>query len=125
MVCGTPVVGVVLLVVLACAMVTNRIDGQLLDSVMAHVSDRMVELFDQELREEILKLQNSVPRLMARADGEATRRRSEGKTHIWQTTNMGRDELSQLERTFYCDDSDRDLPYHSRNPPGLQQYAHR
>jgi len=111
-VCATPVVGVVLLVVLACAMVTNRIDGQVLDGTVVQVADRMVELFDQELRQEILELQRRVPRLLAIADGEAGRRPPQGGTHIWQTTNTGRNELSQLERTFYCDDSDRSLPYH-------------
>ena len=110
-VCATPVLGVVLLVVLACGMVTNRIDGQVLDGTLQQVSDRMVELFDQELREEIHKLQGRVPRLLARADSEARRRRPEGKMHIWRTTNTGRQKLSQLERTFYCDDSDRTLPY--------------
>ena len=110
-VCATPVLGVVLLVVLACGMMTNRIDGQVLDGTLEQVSDRMVELFDQELREEIHKLQRRVPRLLARADSEARRQQPERKTHIWRTTNTGRQKLSQLERTFYCDDSDRTLPY--------------
>lgn len=96
-VCATPVVGVVLLVVLACAMVTNRIDGQVLDGTVVQVADRMVELFDQELRQEILELQSRVPRLLAIADGGVRQRRP--------------DKLSQLERSFYCDDSDRNLPY--------------
>ena len=110
-VCATPVVGVVLLVVLACGMVTNRIDGQVLDSTMENVADRMVELFDQELRKEIRGLQGRVRRLLARADSEARRRRLEGRMHVWQTMNTGRVQLSQLERTFYCDDADRALPY--------------
>ncbi len=78
---------------------------------MERVADRMVELFDQELREEIRELQGRVPRLLARADSEARRHRPEGKTHIWKTMNTGRNRLSQLERTFYCDDVDRTLPY--------------
>ena len=110
-VCATPVVGVVLLVVLACGMVTNRIDGQVLDSTMEEVADRMVELFDQELRDEIRELQSRVPRLLAAADSEARRGPPEGRTHIWQTMNTGRSRLSQLETTFYCDDADRTLPY--------------
>ena len=113
-VCATPVLGVVLFVVLACGMVTNRIDGQILDSAMVHVSDRMVELFDQELRDEIRKLQGRVPRLLARADSEARRLPREGKMHTWETTSTGSTRLSQLERAFYCDDSDRNLPYRPR-----------
>ena len=108
-VCATPVVGVVLFVVLACGIVTNRIDGHVLDSAMEHVSDRIVTLFDQELRKETRALQDRVPRLLARAEREERRRPPEGM-HIWQTTNTGRQELSQLERTFYCDDADRNLP---------------
>ena len=113
-ICATPVLGVVLFVVLACGVVTNRIDGQVLDGAMAHVSNRMVELFDRELRDEIRNLQGRVPRLLARSDSEARRRPPEGKMHIWQTMNTGGSQLSQLERTFYCDDSDRNLPYRSR-----------
>ena len=110
-VCATPVVGVVLLVVLACAMVTNRIDGQILDRTMARVADRVIALFEQELREEIVDLQGRVPRLLAVADDQAGWRRPEGTMHIWQTMNVGRNELSQLERTFYCDDAARNLPF--------------
>ena len=111
-VCATPVFGVVLLVVLACAMVTNRVDGQVLDSAIEQVGDRMVKLFDQELRDEIRELQGRVPRLLARADSDARqRRRSEGQIHIWQTMLAGPERLSQLERTLYCDDEDRNLPY--------------
>ena len=111
--CATPVVGLVLLTVLACGMVTNRIDGRVLDGVLEQVSDRLADLFDQEMGEAVGALQRAVPRLLARAQSEP-RRRSDGKVRLWRTADLGGETLSRLERAFYCDDSARSLDYDPR-----------
>ena len=115
-VCTTPVVGVVLLTALACGMVTNRIDGHVLDGAMADLSNRIVELFDRELREDIHELQRQVPRLLDRATNAEPPRASREKVHLWRTTDLGGESLSRLERRLYCDDSDRNLDYDPRRP---------
>ena len=115
-VCATPVVGVVLLTVLACGMVANRIDGHVLDGAMAHLSNRIVELFDRELREDIHELQHQVHRLLDRAANPEPPGAPPEKMHLWRTTDLGRESLSRLERQLYCDDSNRNLDYDPRRP---------
>ena len=115
-VCATPVVGVVLLTVLACGMVTNRIDGHVLDGAMADMSNRIVELLDRELREDIHELQHQVPRLLDRAANAEPPGASREKVHLSRTTDFGGESLSQLERRLYCDDSERNLEYDPRRP---------
>ena len=75
-ICAAPVVGLVLLTVLACGMVTNRIDEHVFDDALAQVSVRIVNLFDQEMSNAIRELQGAVPRLLEldRADRERQRR---------------------------------------------------
>ena len=97
-VCATPVVGVVLFVVLACGMVTNRIDGHVLDDTMEEVADRVVKLFDWELDKNILELHRTIPKLQT-----ARNRRDRVSTSL--------EKLNELEKKFYCDQSDRDPNY--------------
>ena len=115
-VCAGPVVGVVLLTVLACGMVTNRIDGHVLDGAMAHVSDRIAELFDRELGAEIHKLQRQVPRLLARAANQEPPSPPPRKMHLRETRDLAGKSLTRLERQLYCDDSDRNVDYDPRRP---------
>ena len=115
-VCVTPVVGVALLTVLACGMVTNRIDGHALDDAMAHLSDRIAELFDRELRAEIHDLRRQVPRLLARAANADPPRPPRERMHLWRTIDLDGKSLTRLERRLYCDDSDRDVDYDPRDP---------
>ena len=123
-VCTTPLVGVVLLVVLACGMVTNRIDEHVLDSTMEQVSKRIVGLFDQELHAEILALQRAIPRLLRSAEREEQRRRPvEGMRVRPKANTGGQKQLSQLEKSFYCDDSNRDLPYDPRRIGGIESIS--
>ena len=95
-VCATPVVGVVLFVVLACGVVTNRIDERVLDDVMTNVADRIVRLFDWELHKEIVDLRGAVPYLRTARNPHDT---------------DDPEKLNELEKKFYCDKSDRDLGY--------------
>ena len=97
-VCTAPVVGVVLFVVLACGMVTNRIDERVLDDVMKKVADRVVKLFDWELHKEIVDLRHDVPDLQK---GQNRR----------DLANTRPQKLNELEKKFYCDKSGRDLTY--------------
>ena len=97
-VCTAPVVGVVLFVVLACGMVTNRIDERVLDDVMKKVADRVVKLFDWELHKEIVDLRHDVP------DLQKGRNRRD-------LANTRPQKLNELEKKFYCDKSGRDLTY--------------
>ena len=100
-VCTASVVGVILFAVLACGMVTNRIDGHVLDDTMEKVADRVVKLFDWELHKKIVDLHHAVPDLR-----EARNPRDTG--------NTGPGKLNELEKKFYCDQSDRDLDYYFR-----------
>ena len=118
--CATPVVGVVLFVVLACATVTNRTDEHVLDSTMELVSDRIVESFDQELQEEILKLQHAIPKLLNKAESEEQARQTEPRVQTPQPTNTDENKLSHLEKAFYCDDSDRALRYASHRIASIE-----
>lgn len=102
-VCATPVVGVVLFVVLACGMVTNRIDGRVLDDTMEKVAAGVVHLFDWELQENILELHHTIPDLQRDRNLQDTGGTDPGK-------------LNKLEKKFYCDKLDRDLNYdHQEN----------
>jgi hypothetical protein len=111
-VCATPIGGVVLLVVLACAVVTNRIDEHVLDGAMEQASDRIVALFDQELRSEILTLQQTATSLRKHSEAVQQSHSVAGsKLKEPKKYSGGSKKLSQLEKEFYCDHSDRDLPY--------------
>ena len=114
-VCGLPVVGVVLFTVLACGVVTNRMDEHALDGAMGHVSERIAELFDRELGGEIRRLQRAVPRLLARAGRQESSRRG-GKIRLRRTAASGGETLTRLERELYCDDADRNLDYDPERP---------
>ena len=102
-ICATPVVGVVLFVVLACGIVTNRVDEYVLDNILQVASDRILRLFDKELHEEILALSSYA---------------SEPETYARQ--RAGRTPLDSLEKRFYCDDSNRDFLYGREHIPGLK-----
>ena len=115
-ICTTPVVGVVLFVVLACGVLTNHADQQVLDSTMEQVSNRIVKLFDQELHRKIRELQGKVHALLQRAQRKEPSRPPGGNLEQPKSTTGGRQHLNQLERAFYCDDSHRDLPY---DPSGI------
>ena len=115
-ICAFPVVGVVLFTVLACGMLTTRMDEHVLDSTLEGVSDRIAELFDRELREEVRTLQRAVPHLVEHADREEPRRRQGERIDARSTTNPDGRSLSRLEREFYCDDSNRNLDYEPRSP---------
>ena len=113
---GLPVVGVVLFTVLACAVVTNRLDEHGFDRAMEDVSVRIAELFDRELSGEIHRLDGAVPRLLAQARRDAMPRRRGGRTSLPRTAGSDDPELTRLERAFYCDDADRNLDYDPERP---------
>ena len=113
---GLPVVGVVLFTVLACAVVTNRIDEHALDGAMEHVSGRIADLFDRELSDEIHRLEGAVPRLLARARREAAPQPPSGKTRLPKTVGSDERTLTPLERNFYCDDANRNLDHDPGRP---------
>ena len=97
-VCATPVAGVVLFVVLACGVITNRIDERVLDDMMEEVADRVVKLFDWELHKKIVDLHRAVPDLR-------------GDRNLRNRVSPHTQELNELEKKFYCDRSPRDLGY--------------
>ena len=113
---GLPVIGVVLFTVLACGVVTNRIDEHALDGAMEHVSGRIARLFDRELSDEIHRLESAVPHLLARARREASPRRPGGATLRSRTAGPDDRTLTPLERAFYCDDADRNLDHDPDRP---------
>ena len=115
-ICAAPVVGLVLLTVLACGMVTNRIDEHVLDGVLAQVSDRIADLFDQEMSNAIRELHGAVPHLLARADRERQPRPPGGKLRLWRTGDLGGEVLTRLERELYCDDADRRVGHDPPRP---------
>ena len=113
---GLPVVGVVLFTVLACGVVTNRIDEHALDGAMEHVSGRIARLFDRELSDEIHRLDGAVPRLLAQARRAAAPRRPGGKMSLPRIVDPDDRTLTRLERDLYCDDADRNLDYNPERP---------
>ncbi len=109
-ICATPAIGIILLAVLACGVVTNRMDAYALDSTMEHLSDRIVDLFDRELHSETFALRQwAADTLQTTTEPD---RGSDDKLEPSMNTG-GRRQLSQLEKEFYCDDSERKLPYES------------
>ena len=113
---GLPVVGVVLFTVLACGVVTNRIDEHALDGAMKHMSGRIAKLFDRELSDEIHRLEGAVPRLLARARREAPPPRPGGAKLRTRTAGPDDRTLTPLERALYCDDADRNLDHDPERP---------
>ena len=97
-VCATPVAGVILFVVLACGVITNRIDERVLDDTMEEVADRVVKLFDWELHKNIVDLHRAVPDLR-------------GDRNLRNRVSTRTQKLNELEKKFYCDRSPRDLGY--------------
>lgn len=115
-VCAAPVVGLVLLTVLACGMVTNRIDEHVLDGALEHVSDRIAGLFDQEMSNAIHDLRRAVPRLLARAASERPRRPPGEKMRLQKNSDLDGETLTGLEKEFYCDDADRRVAHDPPRP---------
>ena len=113
---GLPIVGVVLFTVLACGVVTNRIDEHALDGAMEHVSGRIAKLFDRELSDEIHRLEGAVPRLLALARREAPPPRPAGAKLRPRTAGPDDRTLTPLERALYCDDADRNLDHDPERP---------
>ena len=123
-VCATPVVGVVLFVVLACGMVTNRIDKRVLDDTMEKVADRVVSLFDWELHKKIVDLHhrarnyNDTPdNRPGKADDTLQRAVAGGSGGAPQPDVDRLGKLNKLEKTFYCDQSDRGDPNYDPQDP--------
>ena len=110
-VCTLPLVGVVLFTVLACGVVTNRMDEHALDGAMEHVSSRIADLFDRELSDEIRRLRLAFPRLLARAASEES-----APPRLPTVVRSGGRILTGLERAFYCDDAHRNLNYDPARP---------
>ena len=113
-VCAAPVVGLVLLTVLACGMVTNRIDEYVLDGALEHVSKRIVDLFEQEISNAILKLKLALPGFRDHSDPEWPLRSPDEKMRLSQTTGLDGETLTKLEKVFYCDHAD---PRVGQEPP--------
>jgi hypothetical protein len=107
-VCATPLVGVVLFILLACGMVTNRIDGHFFDKALYLVANRIVQLFDTELHADILALSHNAQEL---AEGNPPAAGTPSPAGNPPPAGIAAQELNQLEKSFYCDVSTRDLPY--------------
>ncbi len=115
-VCVFPLVGVVLSTVVVCGVIAHRLDEHALDGAMTRVSDRIAELFDRELSDEIDRLQRAVPRLLARDRRERPSLPSSRKPRLRGTPGSDDRTLTRLETALYCDDADRDLDYDPARP---------
>ena len=97
---------------LACGVVTNCIDENVLDDRIEWTSDRIVQLFDHELQRDVLALRQWVTPLLQMLEPDDQRHQQSGRTPRLPSTDAGGwTKLNQLEQEFYCDDSDRQLTY--------------